>query len=822
MSAPVFLLGPGRSFTTVIAAMLGQHPELYGFPELNLPVANTVGGWLKYTEQPTMRWLRQGLLRALAEVESGSQTDDSVADVEAWLDAHRSMAMTDLVDEIRQAVAPKRVVEKSPHIISNPAHLARLARVAPDALYLHVTRHPFTSCRSMARTDWFSLALRTGSRESYDRSTRPPVFDPQLHWHGSHERIMTFLAGIPPERQRRVRGEDVLAKPEELLIQLCEWIGVSTEPEAIEEMLHPESSPFAMPGPDAAPFGTDPAFLESPALRAFSPPEAPLSGRVPWRGDGRGFMPKVREFAKAFGYEDLSEPERPLPSGFDGKHGALVSIAPDGKGVPMAHANLLDNSYSELPPLKQVSEVDYRTNPAVAWINFGSYSGEDITVSVFDSQNEPAMVAMSNDSHGELWRTSMDVLPSLSADGHLRWVSGVLMARLTFEDGTVTPCIFAGNGAEIVCISQTDGRTIWRNQSGEAGPPRCVRFTADNKLIFATTPGGPGNLGQVVKMDPLTGDIIDIRKLTCSLDIDGRDVAGGFQVFQSIVVEGDYAFVEGMFMPDVQPPTAVDAFMPACLMRFRVSGTEDDRIQPTLGQPIEVIERIGVVGNRRQGGSPSAVRSETGELVIICNGFVSPPNVPNVTPSYQITALRNEPEGLEPLWWLKLEHREDPSIAAAPAVDPVTQTYVAASRFELHLIGQVAEKRGQVVPELSIPAIDLLTEDFRNEVSAAEISSPIILCRDGRKDNFYAYLGLAAWRQGVEDNFALLTALHVDTSTWRVVPVWTASLAADASGQPCPAPRSFAQPALFATNDNATPRVGIAMSTMLSGVAIFT
>ena len=41
---PVFILAPPRSYTTLICAMLGQHPELYGLPELHLFIAERMKG----------------------------------------------------------------------------------------------------------------------------------------------------------------------------------------------------------------------------------------------------------------------------------------------------------------------------------------------------------------------------------------------------------------------------------------------------------------------------------------------------------------------------------------------------------------------------------------------------------------------------------------------------------------------------------------------------------------------------------------------------------------------------------------------------------
>ena len=36
MTAPLFLLAPPRSYTSLVNAMLGQHPQAFGLPELCL------------------------------------------------------------------------------------------------------------------------------------------------------------------------------------------------------------------------------------------------------------------------------------------------------------------------------------------------------------------------------------------------------------------------------------------------------------------------------------------------------------------------------------------------------------------------------------------------------------------------------------------------------------------------------------------------------------------------------------------------------------------------------------------------------------------
>ena len=75
-----------------------------------------------------------------------------------------------------------------------------------------------------------------------------------------------------------------------------------TKTRAIEEMKHPERSPYACFGPPGARFGNDRFFLERPALRPERAEPHTLVGPLPWREDGRELMPEVIELARQFGY----------------------------------------------------------------------------------------------------------------------------------------------------------------------------------------------------------------------------------------------------------------------------------------------------------------------------------------------------------------------------------------------------------------------------------------------------------------------------------------------------------------------------------------
>ena len=99
----------------------------------------------------------------------------------------------------------------------------------------------------------------------------------------------------------RLRGEDLLSEPRIYVRQIAEWLGLRTDDEATEAMLHPENSPFACYGPANAKFGNDPNFLEKPALRPYSYTPRPLTWE-PEPGRPVEVSEMVRVYAMQFGY----------------------------------------------------------------------------------------------------------------------------------------------------------------------------------------------------------------------------------------------------------------------------------------------------------------------------------------------------------------------------------------------------------------------------------------------------------------------------------------------------------------------------------------
>jgi hypothetical protein len=301
MAAPLFLLAPPRSYTSLMNAMLGQHPQCFGLPELCLfNVERLVDLWVRSTdEMGSEAKTRHGLLRAVAEIYGGEQTMDSVRMANHWCAARQNLSTGEIYRELVDKIDPLIAVEKSPAYTVDIQRLLRIRETFPDARFLHLTRHPVGQCKSVMSLYDGTFALFVNSIDFLEDRA---IVEPQFAWYDLNINILNFLDTIPAERQMRIRGEDVMNDPPKYLGMICRWLGIRDDADALGEMMHPERSPFACFGPLDALFGNDPNFLSGPTFRPHKVKVPPLDKPVPWREDGQGLKPEVVELAREFGY----------------------------------------------------------------------------------------------------------------------------------------------------------------------------------------------------------------------------------------------------------------------------------------------------------------------------------------------------------------------------------------------------------------------------------------------------------------------------------------------------------------------------------------
>jgi hypothetical protein len=350
--APLFVLAPARSYTSVIATMIGQHPDLAGLPELKLFSYRTIG---QLEASLPSYWIERGfthsspgLVRALAQLEFGDQTPGSLSEARAWLRQRAHWSGAQVFDFLQARLAPRAAVEKSPDNLTSATPLRRLASAYPEARYLHLTRHPTTTQVSMVEH-----LHRTAPEH-------PCIGEPMAGfaaWCGVHARILRFTATLHPGRVMRVRAEDLLNDTRTQMLAIATWLRLRTDAPAIEAMWHPEASPFACFGPPGSGVigGHDHGFLGDPIPRRVRIPPT-LELPPDWHGAQRLWHRTVT-LAHQLGYGDAltKTPRRSRPK--------RAGIDPDVLREELMHRAEIDraarSAYAGAPAaLARLMEMD--------------------------------------------------------------------------------------------------------------------------------------------------------------------------------------------------------------------------------------------------------------------------------------------------------------------------------------------------------------------------------------------------------------------------------------------------------------------------------
>jgi amino acid adenylation domain-containing protein/thioester reductase-like protein len=216
----VFVLAPPRSGTTLLRVMLGGHPALFSPPELELLSFNTLAE--RRAAFPGRDDYRlEGLVRAVREVK-GCDAEEARDFVEGW--EWEGWSSKRCYRLLQRWLGKRLLVDKTPSHALDPVVLRRAEEDFDAPLYIHLLRHPCGMINSFEE-----------ARFDQDFIRRPHSFGcrqlAELVWTVSQQNIVQFLTGIPASRQFRVKYEDLVARPEEEIRRLCDFLGLDFEPD---------------------------------------------------------------------------------------------------------------------------------------------------------------------------------------------------------------------------------------------------------------------------------------------------------------------------------------------------------------------------------------------------------------------------------------------------------------------------------------------------------------------------------------------------------------------------------------------------------------
>ncbi len=302
------VLSPGRSFSTVLSAMLGLHPNVLALPETCLFARDTMR---QYIDDLGFGLFEAGLVHAISRLYFADRPNSRDL-ARHWIRDRRDVTTRSVFEELAERAGRAIVVEKTPILTTKLAHMRRVDTWFGDsARYLHLVRHPHTFGLSLLETA--AAMQRHATTETADhwfrddesifsllRAPGSAELDPERPWVARNTYIESFLDEIPDHRWMRVRGEDILSNPAAGLIHLCAWLGAPITPVTLEGMLQPETWEFATGPPGAS--GGDRKFFQDPTLRTIDKQLDSTSSPVPWFADGRTLTEAGKTLARRYGY----------------------------------------------------------------------------------------------------------------------------------------------------------------------------------------------------------------------------------------------------------------------------------------------------------------------------------------------------------------------------------------------------------------------------------------------------------------------------------------------------------------------------------------
>ena len=281
MHQPLIILSPPRSFSSVVSTMLGQHPQLYAFPELYLFTFNDLQEFFYFQEKYQFGNKTSGLIRTIAQENYGKQTKKTNLQAIDWLRERIDWSTEKLFNYLLDIVNPRIGVDKTPTTSRKMENLERAYAMFPNAYFLHLTRHPVSAKKSiedLLAIKHSKLYKKTGvwQEDKY-------AINGLLVWLKMHNNIIRFTKTLPVGQTMRIKGENIISQPDVYLPQIAQWLGLRTDSEAIEAMKHPENSPYAYVGSFPAYGGNDLKFMRNPKLRIGTVKEPSL--KKFWEGN---------------------------------------------------------------------------------------------------------------------------------------------------------------------------------------------------------------------------------------------------------------------------------------------------------------------------------------------------------------------------------------------------------------------------------------------------------------------------------------------------------------------------------------------------------
>jgi hypothetical protein len=246
LKPPLFIVGCGRSGTTIVYELLCEHPDLAWF-------SNYAERWPAFPQLEALTKLRDiGAIRrshsrfvplpvegyALWDRSGPQDTRHRNALLTAAdVDAEHAQRVGDLVAAHVKYHRGRRFINKNTR---NSRRVLYLDAIFPEAVFLHVVRDPRAVVASLLAVHWWPDLPLWWSDDQTPRALAAAGSKPEAvaaeHWVKSVERLLADARHLPPSRYLEIRYEAFTESPETVLSSVCTFAGLSSSARITEAL----------------------------------------------------------------------------------------------------------------------------------------------------------------------------------------------------------------------------------------------------------------------------------------------------------------------------------------------------------------------------------------------------------------------------------------------------------------------------------------------------------------------------------------------------------------------------------------------------------
>ncbi|MCC6723568.1 MAG: amino acid adenylation domain-containing protein, partial [Saprospiraceae bacterium] len=214
-NAPIFILAPPRSGTTLLRVMLAGHPGLFACNELQLLHFETLAEREEAYQGKFALW-SEGLVRAVMEL-NHCGADEAKLLLHNF--AKHGMTTREMFEQLQEWVGDRLIVDKSPSYALDAEALEKALADFPNARFIHLVRHPYSMVKSFEKYHMDQVLY-----------LHPHDFAAQqlgeLVWLESQTTTTNFLKNVPKNQQVRMVYEDLVQNPEAVMHAMCEVLEI--------------------------------------------------------------------------------------------------------------------------------------------------------------------------------------------------------------------------------------------------------------------------------------------------------------------------------------------------------------------------------------------------------------------------------------------------------------------------------------------------------------------------------------------------------------------------------------------------------------------